>query len=135
MEANDNGRLVRVLIADDHRLFADGLRMLLAADDRIDIIGQADSGEEAVRLVDALRPDLVLMDLAMPGVSGVEATRRIRETHPDTLVLILTGSAEAADLDAARASGAAGFLTKTSLSSDVASAILGLAAFVGVSRV
>ncbi len=104
---------------------------MLLADDRIDVVGQAQSGGDAVALVDELRPDIVLLDLAVPGLTGAEATRRIRESHPQTLVLILTGSAAPEDVRAASEAGASGFLTKDSLSSEVASAILGIAAFAG----
>ena len=132
-ELDDRGT-VRVLIADDDRLFAESLMALLAEDERIEVVGQAGSGQEALELVEALRPDLVVMDLTMAGMNGLEATRRLRETHPRTLVLVLTGSTDLADFRAATEVGAAGFLTKNSLSTDVATTILALTAFAGAAR-
>ena len=130
----DGRGTVRVLVADDDPLFAESLMTLLAENEGIEVVGQAGSGKEALELVEALRPDIVVMDLTMAGMTGLEATRRVRETHPQTLVLVLTGSTDLADFRAATEAGAAGFLTKNSLSSDVATTILELAAFAGVAR-
>ena len=68
---------LRVLIADDHRLFAESLRVMLCEDERVDVVGIAEAGDEAVRLATTLLPDVVLMDFSMPGLDGLEATRRI----------------------------------------------------------
>jgi DNA-binding NarL/FixJ family response regulator len=116
---------IRVLIADDHLLFAESLATALAVDERIDIVGIALNGAEAIDLVDLLAPDVVLMDLNMPFVDGVEATRRIAERPSAPRVLILTGSGEG-EIQRARAVGAAGFLTKERSAAEVSDALFGL---------
>jgi len=114
---------VRVLIADDHRLFAEALRTILAADRRIEVVGLAASGEEAVQQAGELEPDVVLMDINMPGVDGVEATRRIRAGLPAAQVLMVTGSDSREDVDAARSAGAAGYVTKDKIAAELIGAI------------
>ena len=81
---------IRVVLADDHLVVRSGLRMLLQAQPDIDIVGEAESGHEAVEKVRALRPDVVLMDIQMPDSSGIDATRRIKQVAPETAVLALT---------------------------------------------
>jgi len=103
---------IRVLIADDHRLFAESLRAGLSIDDRIEVVGIARDGREAVELVDRLRPDVVLMDLEMPLVSGREATRTIHEMYPNTHVIILTGTDGGIEQEELAALGASGYLSK-----------------------
>ena len=103
---------VRALIVDDHPLFRRGLRTLLAALPEIAVIGEAGSGEEAVRLAGELHPDLVLMDLQMPGGSGLAATRAIVNADPHTRVLVVTLSAEDDSVFAALRAGAHGYLLK-----------------------
>jgi DNA-binding NarL/FixJ family response regulator len=118
---------IRVLIADDQLLFAEALAGALALDRRIDVVGIAADGEEAVRLSGLLRPDVVLMDLKMPRMGGVEATRLIvGGDMPAPRVLILTGSDEPDSLQDARAAGASGYLTKNHSSRDVTEALAGL---------
>ena len=102
---------VRVLIVDDHRLFGELLMAGLSEDERVDIVGIAGTGKEAVELVEQLEPQIVLMDLAMPIMDGLVATRRIAEIAPATRVLVLTGEASV-DASAAREAGAAGFIRK-----------------------
>jgi DNA-binding NarL/FixJ family response regulator len=114
---------VRVLIVDDHRLFAEALRAILSADRRIEVVGLAASGEEAVRQAGELEPDVVLMDISMPGVDGVEATRRIRAGIPTSQVLMVTGSDSHQDVDAARSAGAAGYVTKDKIAAELIGAI------------
>ena len=104
---------MRVLIADDDALFAASLMSVLGEDDRVDIVGVAANGEEAVKLANELRPDVILMDLRMPVMDGLEATRRIRETHPSTQILLLTGTDAPIEADVA-AAGATAFLRKES---------------------
>ena len=117
---------VRVLIVDDHRLFAEALRAILSADRRIEVVGLASSGEEAVQQAEELEPDVVLMDISMPGVDGVEATRRIRLGVPGSQVLIVTGSNSRRDVDAARSAGAAGYVTKDRIAAELIGAIVDL---------
>ena len=106
-------RKIRVLIVDDNGLFRDGLVGLLARLDDIDVIGAAGSGEEAIRRTPILRPDVVLMDIAMAGMGGVEATRQILEMSPGTAVCMLTVSEQERDLFAAVRAGARGYLAKS----------------------
>jgi len=115
---------VRVLIADDHRLFAEALEAILAADKRIEVVGQAGDGGEAVALAGALKPDVVLMDVSMPVLDGFEATREIRSGGGETRVLMLTGSNSRADVDRSRDAGAAGYVTKDRIASELVEAIL-----------
>jgi DNA-binding NarL/FixJ family response regulator len=117
---------VRVLIADDHRLFAEALEAILATDDRIEVVGRARDGNEAVDLWTALRPDVTLMDIAMPGLDGFQATLRIRKTDPDACVLMLTGSNALIDVDRARQAGAAGYVTKDRIAAELIDAIVEL---------
>jgi DNA-binding NarL/FixJ family response regulator len=103
---------LRVLIADDHRLFAESLRALLCEDDRVEVVGIAQSGDEAVRLATRLLPDVVLMDIRMPGGDGMEATRRIQELDLPCRVLLLTGDQDQDVAAHAFQAGAAGFVRK-----------------------
>ena len=111
------------MIADDHRLFAQALEAILAADERIDVVGRARDGAEAVTLAAELDPDVTLMDIAMPGMDGFDATRQIRARRPDACVLILTGSDSRTDVDRARKAGAAGYVTKDRIAAELIQAI------------
>jgi DNA-binding NarL/FixJ family response regulator len=115
---------LRVLIVDDHRLFAEALEAILATDERIEVVGQAGDGSEAVELARRLGPDLVLMDVSMPVLDGFEATREIRAASGDTQVLMLTGSNSRADVDRSREAGAAGYVTKDRIASELVAAIV-----------
>jgi DNA-binding NarL/FixJ family response regulator len=103
---------LRVLIADDNGLFARALETLLGAEESIAIVGRAADGEQAARQAAELAPDVVLMDLSMPYLDGIEATRRIREAAPGTAVVVLTGSADQSDMERAKQAGATGYVTK-----------------------
>jgi DNA-binding NarL/FixJ family response regulator len=117
---------VRVLIADDEPLFVDTIKALLADDDRVEVVGTAGNGQDAVELATALGPDLTVMDISMPVLDGIEAARRIRLEQPSACILILTGSSISADVDRARQAGVAGFLTKDRLGTQLVDAILEL---------
>ena len=101
-----------VLIADDQNLFRSGLAALLDKDPRVAVVGQAANGEEAVRMVDELKPNLVLMDLKMPVMEGVEATRLIRGQHPEIAVIILSSFGGDTHLLQALEAGASGYVLK-----------------------
>jgi DNA-binding NarL/FixJ family response regulator len=120
-------RPARVLIADDEPLFIDSVQALLAGDDRVEIVGTATNGQDAVELAVALDPDVTLLDISMPMLDGIEATRRIRERLPDACVLVLTGSSISADVDRARQAGVAAFLTKDRIGTQLVEAILEVA--------
>ena len=105
-------RPIRVLIADDHRLMREGTAALLRLDERIEVIGLAADGQEALALAERRAPDVALIDLAMPRLSGIETCAILRETYPSLEVLILTASEREEDLYAALRLGAAGYLLK-----------------------
>ena len=115
---------VRILIADDHRLFAEALEAILATDERIEVVGQASDGGEAVELAKKLGPDVVLMDVSMPVLDGFEATLEIRSAHEDVRVLMLTGSNSRADVDRSREVGASGYVTKDRIASELVASIV-----------
>jgi DNA-binding NarL/FixJ family response regulator len=115
---------VRVLIADDQRLFAEALEAILTTDGRIVVVGRAANGEEAVALARGDRPDVVLMDIAMPVLDGIAATEAIAVESPETRVVVLTGSDAPEDITRARAAGAAGYVTKDQVAGDLVRAIL-----------
>lgn len=115
--------MTRVLIADDQALFREGLRTLLSTRADIEVVGEASDGEEAVALVEKLRPSVVLMDLRMPRADGIQATARIRDRWPDVPVLVLTTFDDDANLFGALRAGAAGYLLKDVSSETLVSAI------------
>ena len=114
---------IRILLADDHSIVRTGIAAILGYEKDITVVGEADDGEEAIRLARKLSPNLVLMDLMMPGMDGVEATRTIRETLPETKVLILTTFGTSADVARAIAAGASGAIVKDISKDDLVSAI------------
>jgi DNA-binding NarL/FixJ family response regulator len=125
MEAAEaRARPVRVLVADDEPLFVESVEALLHSDERVRVVGSATNGQDAVDLARGLEPDVILMDISMPVLDGIEAARRIRLDHPATAVLILTGSSIAADVDRARQAGVSGFLTKDRIGTQLVNAIL-----------
>jgi DNA-binding NarL/FixJ family response regulator len=114
---------LRVLISDDHPLFRDGMQGLLATKPDIEVVGEATTGEEAVRLVSELEPDVILMDIKMPGVSGIEATRRILAANPQARILMVTMFEDDATVFAAMRAGARGYVLKDADKDDVLGAI------------
>ena len=118
---------IRVLIADDHPLFAKTLEALLAGTREIEIVGTAADGLEAVALAATLCPDVVLMDVDMPHLDGLSATRRVRELGLGSAVVVLTASADAGKSREAREAGAVGYLTKDRIAEALMPAILSVA--------
>ncbi len=114
---------LRILLADDHRLFADGLRGLLLQERGLEVVATAKDGREAVRLARQLRPDLVIMDLSMPGMSGIEATRQITSELAGIKVLCLSMHTETHFVEAALEAGARGYLLKDSALEELAEAV------------
>ena len=115
--------LIRVMVADDHPIMRDGLRAALDGEEDFEVVGQAADGTEAVRMAQRLEPDVIVMDVMMPGKDGVDACREIMELAPDTQVLMLTAStAEDAVLEAV-AAGATGYLQKHSGPGEMAIAV------------
>jgi two-component system response regulator DesR len=119
---------VRVVIADDQRLFAEALEAILSTDARISVVGRAADGEAAVALAREHRPDVVLMDIEMPGMDGIAAAEAIRDAVPAARVIVLTGSASTQDVSRARLAGAAAYVTKDQIAGDLVRAILDAAA-------
>ncbi len=119
---------VQVLLADDHQLMREGTAALLGADDRIEVVGLARNGREALAQAERRRPDVVLLDINMPVLGGLEACARLRESGPDAPeVLMLTVSDEEPDLYAALRVGAAGYLTKDVPPAELIEAVLAVA--------
>ena len=116
-------RPIRVLLVDDHAVVRKGLRALFDREPGIEVVGEAESGEQAVAVHERVRPDVVLMDLEMPGIGGTEATRRISEGHPEAKIVILTSHAAEEDVFPALKAGAQGYLLKHSPPDEVLRAI------------
>jgi DNA-binding NarL/FixJ family response regulator len=114
---------LRVLIADDHPLFRDGMRGLLSTQPDIEVAGEATTGEETVKLTGELEPDVVLMDVKMPGLSGIEATRRVLAANPRIRVLVVTMFEDDATVFTAMRAGARGYVLKDDDKDDVLGAI------------
>ena len=114
---------IGVLITDDHKVVRQGLKMVLDLDPELEVVGEAENGEEATRLARRLEPDVVVMDLVMPVMDGVEATRVIRRELPDTQVVALTSVLEDASVTGAVRAGAIGYLLKNTGSDELCRAI------------
>src|ERR1700722_6587227 len=117
------GDVIRVLIADDQALFRRGLYAVLGIEDNIEVVAEAQDGEDAIARAEELAPDVVLMDVRMPRINGIEAARRIRDLLPTTKILMLTVSDEEEDLYEAIKAGANGYLLKEISVEEVAEAI------------
>jgi two-component system, NarL family, response regulator NreC len=114
---------IRILIADDHVLVRSGVRALLAADPDLEVVGEAGSGEETLRLAAALAPDLVLLDITMQDASGIVTAERLKEAHPDLVVLFLTMHEDEGLLHEALRTGAAGYVIKRAEAGELLQAI------------
>ncbi len=110
------------MLADDHRMLREGLRRSMI-DQGFDVVGEARDGEEAIRLAEELRPEVILMDVTMPEVDGVEATRQIRASQPDIKIVMLTMHADQDVLTSAIRAGASGYLVKDCSTEEIASAV------------
>src|SRR5690606_10422151 len=119
----EDGDAVRVVVCDDHALFRRGLMMVLEEEDDIEVLAEAADGNEAVDTCIDVAPDVVLMDIRMPGISGIAATRKIREAMPTVKVIMLTVSDEEEDLFGSIRAGAAGYLLKEISIEEVADAV------------
>jgi DNA-binding NarL/FixJ family response regulator len=119
---------IRVVIADDHNVVRAGIRELLSDEDDITVVGEARSGQEAVDLATALQPDVVVMDIAMPELTGVEATRQIRLVAPSVRVLVLTSYADDPYIYGLLDAGATGYILKTAESREIVRAVRATAA-------
>src|SRR5918912_2390788 len=115
--------MIRVLIADDHPVFRDGMRGMLEAAEDMEVVGEATSGTEAVGRASELAPDVVLMDLKMPGLNGVEATRSIVQSVPGTYVLVITMFEDDSSVFAAMRAGARGYVLKDAEREEILRAI------------
>jgi two-component system, NarL family, response regulator NreC len=114
---------IRILLADDHNIMRDGLRLLLERQPDFEIVGEASDGRQALSLAQESRPDIAIIDIAMPGLNGIEATRRITETCPQTGVIILSMHCDESYVIRSLKAGARGYLLKDSARADLISAI------------
>ncbi len=113
----------KIVVVDDHVMMRDGIRALLSLHDDIEMVGEASEGKEGIEKVRELGPDVVVMDIVMPGMDGLEATRRIKKKHPKVKVLILTQHDNTEYILSAIKAGAAGYVPKRALGSELVSAI------------
>ena len=118
-----SGKRITVLLVEDHTIVRQGLRKLLELEDDLEVVGEAENGRQAVALIDKLHPMVVVMDVAMPSLNGLEATRKVLESVPDAKILILSSHTDVAYISAATESGAAGFLLKQASSGELSDGI------------
>ena len=114
---------IKIILVDDHTVVRAGFKMLLAIDDRIDVIGEAERGEQAIQLYQELQPDIVVMDLSMPGIGGLETIRRIIQRDSNALILVFSVHHEQVYVSRALSAGAKGYITKNSAPGILAEAI------------
>jgi DNA-binding NarL/FixJ family response regulator len=114
---------IKVLIVDDHNLVREGLKAVFDQGDEVQVVGEAGSGDEALELVEKVKPDVVLMDISMPGMNGIQATKLIRERHPDAKIVMLTMLDQEGYVYEAVKAGATGYMLKNTSSDDLVHAI------------
>ena len=115
--------MIRILLVDDHAILRDGLRALLNYYTDVEVVGEAENGREAIEYVERLSPDIVLMDIAMPVMNGLEATRRIHKDHPETKILILTQYEDQPYVLPLLQAGVSGHVPKRALGTDLIDAV------------
>jgi two-component system response regulator NreC len=118
---------IRLLIADDHTIFRSGLKLLLESEPDFDVVGEANDGQQVVNMTDSLRPDVVLMDIGMPGLNGLEATKRIKDAQPDMKILVLTMHRSDEYFFNMLEAGASGYILKGAATSELLGAIRSVA--------
>jgi two-component system, NarL family, nitrate/nitrite response regulator NarL len=111
--------LTRILIVDDEPLFVEMVAAILGGEEGLEIVGTAADGQEGARLAAELDPDVIVMDISMPVMDGIDATRAIRGRDPDACILILTGGSNVAEIDRARVAGAAKYMTKDRIAGEL----------------
>jgi two-component system invasion response regulator UvrY len=116
--------MVNVLLVDDHELVRTGIQYLLAENDAITVVGVACSGEEAIKMVDALKPDVVLMDIHMPGIGGIEASRKIRKRHPNVKIITLSALSDGPIPQQFLSAGAQGYISKSCSVTELINAVM-----------
>ena len=114
---------IRILLADDHAVLREGMRNLLEGEKDLEVVGEASDGEEAIKLVSELKPVVVLMDIVMPKLSGIEATKQIKQVSPATIVLILTAYSDIRYILGLLEAGASGYLLKSARGNEIIGAI------------
>ena len=119
------GQLIRILVADDHSAVRKGLRSLLTAKYGTEVVGAAENGNEAIRIAHEVKPDVILMDLVMPGKNGIEVTREIKRELPGSRILILTSFSDEEQIIAAIRAGAVGYVLKDATTDELVHAIHG----------
>lgn len=127
MDDNDEHRQIRVLLVDDHAFVRSGVKAILEFEEGIDVVGEAGSGLEAIEKAESVKPDLIVMDVNMPDLDGIETTKRIKQKHPSISIIILTVNDEELFLIEAVRAGAASFLLKDSSSDQLISSIRAVA--------
>jgi len=115
--------MIRLLLVDDHAILRDGLRALLSYYPDVEVVGEAEDGLQAIECVERLAPDVVVMDIAMPGMNGLEASRRIRQSHPETRILVLTQYDDKRYVLPFLRAGVSGYVLKRALGSDLIQAV------------
>jgi DNA-binding NarL/FixJ family response regulator len=118
------GTMPRVLVVDDHAFIRRGVQTILHPFPEWELCGEADNGNDAIRLTQELKPEVIIMDLSMPGLNGIEATRAIRKTHPDVKIVLLTLHESAELVRSAFRAGATGYLLKTDAEQELVKALI-----------